>query len=52
MLSDRQAVYDGLGKPLAEGIAIEAALGETVLLEARDGAMRFAGGEGRGGVGT
>jgi enoyl-CoA hydratase len=52
VLSDRQAVYDGLGKPLSEGIAIEAALGETVLLEARDGAMRFAGGAGRGGVGT
>jgi enoyl-CoA hydratase len=52
VLADRQAVYDGLGKPLSEGLAIEAALGQGVLVEARDGAMRFAGGEGRHGRGT
>jgi enoyl-CoA hydratase len=52
VLADRQAVYDGLGKPLAEGLAIEAALGRGVILEAQDGAMRFASGEGRHGVGT
>ncbi len=49
VLSDRQAVYDGLGGSLAEGLAIEAALGRGVIVEARDGAMRFASGEGRHG---
>jgi enoyl-CoA hydratase len=52
VLADRQAVYDGLGKPLAEGLAIEAALGRGVIVEAQGGAMRFASGEGRHGVGT
>jgi enoyl-CoA hydratase len=52
MLADRQAVYDGLGKPLAEGLAIEAALGRGVIVEAQSGAQRFASGEGRHGVGT
>ena len=49
VLADRQALYEGLGKPLAEGIAIEAALGRTVVVAAREGAMRFASGAGRGG---
>ena len=44
---DRQALYEGLGKPLAEGLTIEATLGRTVLEEAARGAARFAGGEGR-----
>lgn len=52
VLADRQAVYDGLGQPLAEGLAIEAALGRGVIVEAQGGAMRFASGEGRHGVGT
>ena len=52
VLADRQAVYDGLGKPLIEGLAIEAALGRAVVVEAQDGAKRFAGGEGRHGRGT
>lgn len=52
VLADRQAVYDGLGRPLAEGLAIEAALGRGVILEAQGGAQRFASGEGRHGVGT
>lgn len=45
--ADREAAYQGLGKPLAEGLEIEATLGRTVLEEAGRGAMRFAGGEGR-----
>ncbi len=52
VLADRQAVYDGLGRPLAEGLAIEAALGRGVIVEAQGGAARFASGEGRHGVGT
>ncbi len=52
VLADRQAVYDGLGKPLVEGLAIEAELGRAVVVEAREGAMRFAGGEGRHGRGS
>ena len=49
VLSDRQSMYDGLGKPLAEGIAIEAALGRGVISDAQSGAARFASGAGRGG---
>jgi enoyl-CoA hydratase len=45
--ADREAAYQGLGKPLAEGLEIEATIGRTVLEEAGRGAMRFAGGEGR-----
>jgi enoyl-CoA hydratase len=52
VLADRQAVYDGLGKPLAEGLAIEAALGRGVVVQAQSGAARFASGEGRHGRGT
>ena len=52
VLADRQAVYDGLGQPLPAGLAIEGELGRAVVVEAREGAMRFAGGEGRHGVGT
>lgn len=52
VLADRQALYEGLGGPLADGLMIEAELGRTVLQEAARGAMRFAGGEGRGGRGT
>lgn len=52
VLSDRQALYEGWDRPLEEGIQIEAEIGRTVLEEAAKGAMRFAGGEGRGGRGT
>jgi enoyl-CoA hydratase len=52
VLADRQALYEGAGRPLAEGLLIEAEIGRTVLQEAARGAMRFAGGEGRGGRGT
>ena len=51
VLSDRQALYEGWDRPLEEGIQIEAEIGRTVLEEAAKGAMRFAGGEGRGGQG-
>jgi enoyl-CoA hydratase len=52
VIADRQALYEGLGGPLTDGLMIEAELGRTVLQEAARGAMRFAGGEGRGGRGT
>jgi enoyl-CoA hydratase len=48
MLADRRAAYDGLGLPLADGLALEARnAGETFA-----DAARFAAGEGRGGAGA
>ncbi len=47
--SDRLAVYDGLGLPVAEALAREFARGSRVLDEARLGAGRFTAGEGRHG---
>ena len=52
MLSDRRALLEGLGVPLAEGLALEARLGAEVLPGAIAGAGRFAGGAGRGGTGV
>jgi enoyl-CoA hydratase len=52
LLSDRRAVLDGSGRPLAEGLALEAALGRDRMAAALGGAARFAAGEGRGGAGT
>lgn len=52
MCSDRRCVYQGLGRPLEEGLAIEAAAGREVLTEAAAGAARFAAGEGRSGAGV
>jgi enoyl-CoA hydratase len=52
MLSDRRALLEGAGLPLADGLALEARLGREVLATAIEGARRFAGGEGRGGAGT
>jgi enoyl-CoA hydratase len=52
MLADREALYQGLGRPLAEGLAIERRLGTATLETARRGAGRFAAGEGRGGRGV
>jgi enoyl-CoA hydratase len=52
MLSDRRALLEGLGLPLADGLALEARLGREVLPTALSGAGRFAGGAGRGGGGT
>jgi enoyl-CoA hydratase len=49
MLADRRAAIDGLGLPLADGLALEAKSGSATFADARDGAARFAGGEGRGG---
>jgi enoyl-CoA hydratase len=52
VLADRQSLYEGAGKPLADGIAYEAALGRTVVPAAAAGAQRFASGAGRHGAGT
>jgi enoyl-CoA hydratase len=52
MLADRRAAIDGLGLPLADGLALEAESGLATFAEAREGAARFAGGEGRGGAGA
>ena len=49
--NDRQAVYDGLGLPLPEGLRVEARLGAGTLAsgEAIAGAQAFRDGKGRGG---
>ena len=52
MLSDRRALLEGSGLPLADGLALEARLGREVLATAVEGAGRFAGGAGRSGAGT
>jgi enoyl-CoA hydratase len=52
VVSDRRCVYEGLGRPLEEGLAIEAAAGRRLLDEAAGGAARFAVGEGRAGAGV
>jgi enoyl-CoA hydratase len=52
MLADRRAALEGLGRPLADGLALEAQAGPTVFADAVAGAARFAGGEGRGGAGA
>jgi enoyl-CoA hydratase len=52
MLSDRRAAIEGAGLPLAEGLRLEHRLGREVLDVAARGAARFAGGEGRHGVGV
>jgi enoyl-CoA hydratase/carnithine racemase len=52
MLSDRRAALEGLGEPLADGLALEHRLGREVLEVAARGAARFAAGEGRHGEGT
>jgi enoyl-CoA hydratase len=49
MLADRRAAIEGFGKPLADGLALEAKLGNQVLDVAVKGAARFASGEGRHG---
>ena len=49
MLSDRRALLEGLGTPLAEGIALEAEIGIPSSVVGAAGAARFAAGEGRGG---
>jgi enoyl-CoA hydratase len=52
MLADRRAAIEGLGLPLADGLALEAQAGPAVFADAVAGAARFAGGEGRGGAGA
>ena len=50
--TDRAAVYDGLGETLERGLAVEGWHGSRTMETAREGADRFAGGEGRGGEGV
>src|SRR3954447_25882005 len=52
MLADRRAAIEGIGRPLEEGLALEAQSGGPTLATAVRGAARFAGGEGRGGEGA
>jgi len=49
MLADRRAAIEGFGQPLADGLKLEAELGNQVLDVAVRGAKRFASGEGRHG---
>ena len=51
MRSDRLSLYEGWGHPLDEALRIEMRHGLAVIEEGREGAQRFAGGEGRGGSG-
>jgi enoyl-CoA hydratase/carnithine racemase len=48
--ADRLSVYEGLGRPVADALAREFARGVDVLGAAREGAARFAAGEGRHGA--
>jgi enoyl-CoA hydratase len=52
MLADRAAAIEGLGLPLADGLALEAQAGPAVFAAAVQGAGRFAGGAGRHGAGA
>lgn len=49
--NDRRAVYEGLGRPIEEGLKIESRLGRSTLEsgEATEGAKAFQDGRGRGG---
>jgi enoyl-CoA hydratase len=51
LLNDRRAVYEGLGKPLPDGLQIEAQYGMNTIMsgEPYAGADLFASGKGRGG---
>jgi len=49
MRADRLSVYENLGRPVEDALVREFARGAEVLDEARRGAERFAGGEGRHG---
>ena len=49
MLADRRAAIEGLGIPLADGLALEHRLGRETLAVAVRGAARFAAGAGRHG---
>lgn len=52
MLADRRSIYEGLGRDLSAGLALEATGGLPTLAIALAGADRFAEGEGRGGAGV
>jgi enoyl-CoA hydratase len=52
MLADRRSAYEGLGRDVAAGLALEARSGYETFEVAQRGAARFAGGEGRGGQGA
>ena len=52
MLSDRASVYAGWGLSREEALRVEMELGLAVVEVGREGAQRFAGGEGRGGAPT
>jgi enoyl-CoA hydratase len=52
MRSDRLSVYEGWGHALDKALRVEMRHGLAVIEEGRRGAERFAGGEGRGGVGV
>ncbi len=52
MLADRAALLASFGHPLDEGLALEARSGPATYSAARDGAARFAGGQGRGASGV
>jgi enoyl-CoA hydratase len=47
--ADRLSAYEGMGLSLGEALEAEFSRGEPVVAEARQGAQRFAGGEGRHG---
>ncbi|HVW23924.1 MAG TPA: crotonase/enoyl-CoA hydratase family protein [Polyangiaceae bacterium] len=49
LLADRASVYDGIGRPLEEGLKFEAERGATVLGVGAEGAERFGRGQGRHG---
>ena len=52
MLADRRAAIEGIGMTFEEGLAFESAAALEVFEVARQGAARFAGGEGRGAAGA
>jgi enoyl-CoA hydratase len=51
LIADRTSLYDGIGRPLEEGLRIEAERGATVLMVGAEGAAKFASGQGRHGSG-
>ena len=52
MLSDRRAAIEGAGLSLADGLALEAEVGQASIETGIRGATRFAAGEGRGAQGA
>src|ERR1700694_2489606 len=52
MLADRRAAIEGLGMPLAQGLALQAAARPEGCEDGVRGAARFAAGEGRGAAGA